>query len=149
MITKLTTNYHLETYPNTNQWQTKEAAIKCQISQKNAICATTEYYPFYLTGRVDYSNFSEDYQYHGKILPSPEPVNNRLTLYRVTPDKVVASKIQAGDVINDGQGKQHMIQSINPIRVYHCVSTRSLQSGDTIGLWQRWHFTQLLQLQSI
>lgn len=146
MITKLTSSHQLQTYYPINHWHAKQAAIQCNFAPNQTVCMTTTHYPFYLSGKVDYTNFSEDYHYHGSALSPPKPIDNRLSVHRGSHQ--LAQNIRQGDTISEN-GKQSVVQSVTPLRRYTSISTSAMQSGNGIGLWQRWQFGLLFCLQSI
>ena len=147
MIEKMSAPKQIQTYPNQQHWQPRHAAVQCALDSQQTACLATEYYPLRITGRVDYTNFSQDYQYHGKKLPTPKPIDTQLTLERVS--KFTAATIQIGDVIQLSNNDEKIVTNNTPVRVYHEISTRAISTGQALSIWQRWHFTRFLKLTEI
>lgn len=129
-----------------SDWQVGQATVQWLDNERHdVVCVVTPNYTFYWRGRVDYSNFAEDYQYHGeRFLPSDEPVSSHLTLYRETTAKS-AQEIRCGDVVQALSGQMARVTLAEPMRVYQEVAMHTLRSGNHRH-WQNWLFSHLLRL---
>lgn len=127
-------------------WDTGMASVQWVNAAREVVCITTPNYTFYWRGRVDYTNFSEDYQYHGeRLLPPKDDVLPTLKLHR-EPLHKPAQDIQQGDVLQSAGGMLAQVALAQPVRVYQEISTRSLRCGNH-NHWQRWAFAHLFCLR--
>ncbi len=129
-----------------SDWKTGEASVQWTDKENEVVCVVTQQYTFYWRGRVNYTNFSEDYQYHGERLLPPEhsDTSSQLTMYR-EPVAKAAQDIRQGDVVQSLSGRLAQVAVAEPMRVYQEVSMCSLQSGNH-RQWQKWLFSHLLRL---
>ena len=130
-------------------WQEREGRVEMPISETTTRHIVTNHVGFALYGRVDYSNFSQDYHYHGKKLPLPDDLETdyQLTLYQ-EPVARRASDIQNGDVLLDEQQRYCFVEYARPIRTLNEASIRALQSGKRYRHWQVWLFSHLLDMRT-
>lgn len=134
-------------YQHRRHWQTGKAAIQwVNTTTHDVVCISTPNYAFYWRGRVNYTNFSEDYQYHGeRLLPPKNEILPNLQLHR-EPLHKTAQAIQQGDVLQSSGGMLAQVMVAQPVRMYQEISVLALRCGNHHH-WQRWAFAHLFCLR--